>query len=145
MIEIFYRLESPFIVLPFLFGRYYVSLLFWQFLLVPCIRLLHLSKHIGVHVARSCLLSHKCLNKGVLHCAKVPALLHPPLVQALNPVLHLISQRPQEIHHLPLDMVQHCMHLWCDETLQYLTAVHRRRYKLLVSVCILVSWINCSC
>ena len=68
----------------------------WQFLLVPHVRHIHLSKHIRMGVARSCLLSCKCANKGVLHGAKSPALLHPPLMQALDPVLHFITWPPPE-------------------------------------------------
>ncbi len=32
------------------------------------------------------------MNEGVLDCAKAPMLLHPPLMQAFDPVLHFIAQ-----------------------------------------------------
>jgi hypothetical protein len=65
---------------------------------------LHLSKHIWMGVARACLLLRNCMNEGVLDCAKAPMLLHPPLMQAFDPVFRFITRPPWNMFHLPFHM-----------------------------------------
>ena len=62
--------------------------------LFPRICCIDLSKHLRVIATRSCLLSCRRANKGILHSPESPALSDSPLMKPLHPVFHLILHPP---------------------------------------------------
>ncbi len=64
----------------------------YKIALVSLICCICVSNHIGMCVARVCLLSRKCVDEGVLHRTEALSQAHPSLMLPLNPIFVFTSQ-----------------------------------------------------
>ncbi len=92
-IKILYCFQPPQIALSFLMHCNNINFFFRNKItlvsLIPC---LCVSNHIGMCVARVCLLSRKRADEGVLHRTKALSQAHPSLMLPLNPIFVFTSR-----------------------------------------------------
>jgi len=138
LVEILHCLISPHIMLPFLSCRNcIVDLHDRKRTLVPCIRCICVSNHIGMRRTGICLLPCQHLDDRVMDHAKALSQTHPGLMQSLHPIFLFISQPPPNISHLKRDVLEHHVNLGGDGATECIVAMHHHQYISQVSFCVL--------